>query len=138
MLTGAPKNLGVDTFPDPVGHFGLSGLLGVAGIAGGERVPPAPLGWYSSSFFPVAADMLTGSTCSHILPYKQLPTKLLWHKAVHIGAMHILFSSKRKFDSGALVCQFMLYYPRVLSLISPILSCSSLVVAGDGSLKQNA
>ena len=88
--------------------------------------------------FPVAADMLTGPTFSQVLPYKQLPTQLLWYKAVHIGAVHTLFSSKRKFDSGALVCQFMLYYPRVLSLISPILSCSSLVVAGDGSLKQNA
>ena len=31
-----PKNLWVDTFPDPVGHFG----------AGVERVPPSPLGWY--------------------------------------------------------------------------------------------
>ena len=27
-------------------HFGVSGRLGVAGVAGGERVPPAPLGWY--------------------------------------------------------------------------------------------
>ena len=35
-LTGAPKNLGVDTFPDPVGHFGapwwpfwISRVLGI-------------------------------------------------------------------------------------------------------------
>jgi len=28
-----------------VGHYGLRGWLGVAG---GERVPPAPLEWYTS------------------------------------------------------------------------------------------
>ena len=43
---GAPKNLGVDPFPDPVGHFGLSVRLSVAG---GEQVPLAPLGWYQMS-----------------------------------------------------------------------------------------
>ena len=37
------KNLGVHTFPDPVGHFGFCRQCG---IAGGEQVPPSPLGWY--------------------------------------------------------------------------------------------
>ena len=45
-----PKNLGVDTFPDPVGHFrspgGHFGFCRQCGVAGGERVPPSPLGWY--------------------------------------------------------------------------------------------
>ena len=51
-----PKNLRVDTFPDPVGHFGAPWqpywiLHAVrrcrqGGVAGGERVPPSPLGWY--------------------------------------------------------------------------------------------
>ena len=43
-----PKNLGVDTFPDPVGHFGFCRRCGVAGA---ERVPPSPLGWY---FIPIS------------------------------------------------------------------------------------
>ena len=48
-----PKNLGVHTFPDPVGHFGAPWrpfwiLQAVwrcrrCGVAGGERVPPSPL-----------------------------------------------------------------------------------------------
>ena len=42
-LMGAPKNLVVDTFPDPIDHFGFCRLCGVAG---GERVPLAPLDWY--------------------------------------------------------------------------------------------
>ena len=47
-----PKNLGVDTFPDPVGHFGAHWhAVWRCGVAGGERVPPAPLGWYSEKFF---------------------------------------------------------------------------------------
>ena len=45
-LTGAPKNLGLDTFLDPVSHFGAP-TSHFAGIAGGERVPPALLGFYS-------------------------------------------------------------------------------------------
>ena len=49
-LTGVPKNIGVETFPDPVGHYGAPQrpfwFCGRCGIAGGERVPPAPLGWY--------------------------------------------------------------------------------------------
>ena len=40
---GAPKNQEVDTFPDPVGHFGFCRWCG---IAGGERVTLAQLGWY--------------------------------------------------------------------------------------------
>ena len=49
-LTGAPKNLGVDTIPDPVSYFeahsGHLGLCRRCSIAGSERVPLAPLGWY--------------------------------------------------------------------------------------------
>ena len=45
-----PKNLGVDTFPDPLSHFGAHWhavlRCGRCGVAGDERVPPAPLGWY--------------------------------------------------------------------------------------------
>ena len=46
-----PKNLGVDTFPDPVSHFGfhLAAIMDFAGVAVsgcGDRVPPSPLGWY--------------------------------------------------------------------------------------------
>ena len=50
-LTLAPKETGVDTFPDPIGHFVAPsdhfGFCKWCGIAGGKRVPPAPLGWYS-------------------------------------------------------------------------------------------
>ena len=28
-MTGAPKNLGVDTFPEPADHFGAPGFLGI-------------------------------------------------------------------------------------------------------------
>ena len=49
-MTGAPKNLGEDTFPDPVDHLGVpSGHFGFCRrccVAGGERKPPVPLGWY--------------------------------------------------------------------------------------------
>ena len=60
-MTGAPQNLGVDTFPDPVSHFWAHWrpfwiLQAVrrcrrCGVAGGERVPPAPLGWYSDNYW---------------------------------------------------------------------------------------
>ena len=43
-----PKNLGVDIFADPIGHFGPPGdHIDFAGVAGDERVPPLQLGWYS-------------------------------------------------------------------------------------------
>ena len=49
-LTVAPKKQGVNTFPDPFGHLGPpSGPFGfcrLCGVAGGERVPQALLGWY--------------------------------------------------------------------------------------------
>ena len=45
-MIGGSNKLRFNLFPDPVGNFGLSGRLGVAGVAGDERVPPAPLGWY--------------------------------------------------------------------------------------------
>ena len=56
-MIGGANNLRFNLFPDPVGHFELSGGLGVVGgaalqvlrVAGGERVPPAPLGWYFAS-----------------------------------------------------------------------------------------
>ena len=51
-LIGGSNNLRFNLFPNPVGHFGLSRRLGhplTTGVAGGERVPPAPLGWY---FYP--------------------------------------------------------------------------------------
>ena len=51
-LRRVPKNLGVNTFQDPVGHFwpprGHFGFWRRCSIAGGESVPPAPLGWYCS------------------------------------------------------------------------------------------
>ena len=60
-LLRTPKNLGVDTFPDPVGHFGAPWrpfwiLQAVrrcrrCGVAGGQRAPPSPLGWYFFFFF---------------------------------------------------------------------------------------
>ena len=40
---GVLKNLRVDTFPNPVHHFVFCRQYG---MAGGERVPPVPLGWY--------------------------------------------------------------------------------------------
>ena len=49
MIEGS-NNLRFSLFPDPVGHFGLYGQLGIEGVAGGERVPPAPLGWYFTEF----------------------------------------------------------------------------------------
>ena len=49
-MTGAPNNLGLDPFPDPVGHFRANWQAvrrwRRCGVGGGERVPPAPLGWY--------------------------------------------------------------------------------------------
>ena len=51
------NNLGLDPFPDSVGHFGApSQLLRIlhvvlwCSVAGGKRVPPAPLGCYISIF----------------------------------------------------------------------------------------
>ena len=45
---------GVDTFPDPVGHFEAPWrpfwILQVVGIAGGERVPPLLSDWYFVCF----------------------------------------------------------------------------------------
>ena len=49
-MMGALKNFRIDTFPDPVGHFGApSSHIGISrwcGIAFGERVTLALLGWY--------------------------------------------------------------------------------------------
>ena len=48
-MTEPPKYLGVDVFPVPVGPFGAPGSyfgFHSCGVAGGERVPPSPLGWY--------------------------------------------------------------------------------------------
>ena len=52
------RSLWVYTFPDPVSHFGAPWQLfwilqavrfcRQCGVAGGERVPPSPLGWYFS------------------------------------------------------------------------------------------
>ena len=45
-----PNNLGLDPFSAPFGHFGAPwwpfGFCRRCGVAGGERVPPSPLGWY--------------------------------------------------------------------------------------------
>ena len=41
-LIEAPQNLEVDNFRRPEGYFGLCRRCSVAG---GERVPPAPLGY---------------------------------------------------------------------------------------------
>ena len=41
--------MGLDLFPDPVGHFELSRRWWYCrrcSVAGGERLPPSPLGWY--------------------------------------------------------------------------------------------
>ena len=54
-MMGTPKNLGVYMFPDPVGHFAapcrpfwiFEVLIEGKIESGGERVPPAALGWYS-------------------------------------------------------------------------------------------
>ena len=50
-LVGMPNNLGLDPFLDPIGHFeapcGHFGFCRRCGVAGGEGVPPVPLGWYS-------------------------------------------------------------------------------------------
>ena len=49
-LTGAPKNWGVDTFSDSDGHLGAPWrpfwILQAVRCYSGEKVPPAPLGWY--------------------------------------------------------------------------------------------
>ena len=53
-LTGVPKNLGLDNFPDPVSHFGAPGShFDFAGGAGAEGVPPVTRGWY---YFYLSAD----------------------------------------------------------------------------------
>ena len=56
-LSEGSNDQGLDMFSDPVshlgppgGHFGLCRRWGVPGVAGDERVPPAPLVWY---FMPV-------------------------------------------------------------------------------------
>ena len=50
-----PKKPRIDTFPDPVCHFGARGGHFVfcrrCDVAGGKRVPPAPLDWYSDIFW---------------------------------------------------------------------------------------
>ena len=42
MLIGGPNNLRFNLFPDPVGHFGLSGQWGVAGGAALQAVSECP------------------------------------------------------------------------------------------------
>ena len=46
-MMGVPKNLGVNSFPDPVGHYAVLwwplGFCRWGTVAGGEQ---APLGWY--------------------------------------------------------------------------------------------
>ena len=42
MLLGGSNNQGFDLFPDPVGHFGLSGRLGVADGAALQVVSECP------------------------------------------------------------------------------------------------
>ena len=61
---GVPKNQGVETFPDPAGHFGAPWWLFLIlqavwryGVACGERVPPLPLGWYIQVLSP-AGDLV--------------------------------------------------------------------------------
>ena len=44
-----PQNLVVDTFPDPCRPF-WGPLAAILDFTGGERVPPAPLGWYSVQY----------------------------------------------------------------------------------------
>ena len=49
MLGKGEKRNKFNLWPDPVGHFGPPGghlELFRLGGAGGEQVPPAPLGWY--------------------------------------------------------------------------------------------
>ena len=80
-LPRMPKNLRVDTFPDPVGHFGAPWrpywiLQAVwrcrrCGVAGGERVPPLPLGWYFILYL-----LSKPSLCWHFVLF-HLPTIIL-------------------------------------------------------------
>ena len=49
-MTGATKNLVVDTFSAPVGYFGAL-LAFIVDFAGGEKVPPAQGGWYSYLYY---------------------------------------------------------------------------------------
>ena len=67
-----PKNLGVDTFPDPFGHFGAHWQAvwrcRLCGVAGGERVPPAPLGWNLGTLAKkVLSRVSSGSKLIHFL-----------------------------------------------------------------------
>ena len=46
-MMGVLKNFRIDTFPDPVGHFGApSSNSEFCRRCGGERVTLVPLGWY--------------------------------------------------------------------------------------------
>ena len=72
-----PKNL------DPVGHFGAPwrpfGFCRRCGVAGGERVPPSPLGWYfiyNSSF--------TGSPLWNLFSRKSKMLKNTWNTSFGI------------------------------------------------------
>ena len=59
-MIGAPKNLGLDPFPDSVGHFGFCRWWIVAG---GEQMPPALLGMY----FKIQTFISTNSSFACIL-----------------------------------------------------------------------
>ena len=48
-MIGGSNKLRFDLFPDPASHFAVSCYRHWS-FAGGERVPPAPLGWYSTVF----------------------------------------------------------------------------------------
>ena len=80
-LAGAPKNLGVHPFPDPIGHFGAPWqpfqIFEVLREAGGkvlqavrccrrEQVPPSPLGWYCILLSSIS-DLLSRFTLQIIL-----------------------------------------------------------------------
>ena len=88
---GAPKNLGVDTFPDPVGHFGPpSGHLGFCRqccVEDGELVPPAPIGWYfTKSFFHIIFPQLRPNLFSNSrIDGYDCPEHFLNH--VYVGKM---------------------------------------------------
>ena len=125
MIRGS-NNLRFNLFPDPIGHFGLSGRLGVAG---GEREPQAPLGWYCHQYQPYYAiynNYLMSSTTTVLCHLRQI-THAVYDNYYTIYNSKFMQSTiiilchlqKLSYDiyDNYLIASDILCYPRQLSYI---------------------
>ena len=76
------KNLGINIFPDPVGHFALSRRWGVAD---GEQVLLLPLGWYTLSL----SSLICLSQLFHL--NMSLSSLTLDHSILTCQSLHVTF-----------------------------------------------